>query len=477
MGRFEVDRKGLAKLLDGRGRAWVLCELVQNAWDADGVTRVDVEVERSYQSLTLRVTDDAPDGFADLAHAYTLFAESAKKGDPTKRGRFNLGEKLAVAIADKAVIMSTRGTVMFVDEQRMTSRARLKAGSCVTLTFAKFSKDDENALDTMARRLLVPAGINMTYRGKALRQRQPLSTFEWTLPTEVAGADGVMRPSQRKTKVEVYARNLDDDETATLYENGIPVVETGDTYHISVHQKIPLTMERDNVKPSYLKTVRALTLNAMHDQLQPAELTAPWVNAVISDPHVEASAVSTYLNAKYGAQRVAYDPQNPESVARAVAAGYTVIAGGSEAGDTWEKIRDNKLAPPAGQLFPPPKGVHMETIEPNDTERALAMYSMTIAYALIERSITVEFVNEPNASMLACYGGATLTYNVAKLGRSWFAKGPTPKVNSLLIHELGHEIEMNHLSEKYYHALTDLGAKLVDLALTSPALFEYTRPT
>lgn len=474
MGRFEVDRKGLAKLLDGRGRAWVLCELVQNAWDADGVTRVEVEVERSYQSLTLRVTDDAPDGFADLTHAYTMFAESAKKADPTKRGRFNLGEKLAVAIADKAVIMSTRGTVMFSGEERMTSRTKLKSGSCVTLTFAKFSKEDERELDAMAERLLVPADIVMTYRGRALTSRRPFRTFEWTLPTEVAGVDGIMRPTQRKTQVAVFETN---GAPARLYEHGIPVVETGDKYHISVGQKIPLTMERDNVRPSYLKLVRALTLNAMHSELEAVDLAQPWVNAVISDPHVEAPAVSTYLDAKYGEKRVAFDPKNPESVARAVAAGYTVISGGSEAGDTWEKIRDNKLALPAGQVFQPPKGVDMPSIEPNDSERALAMYSITIAHALIGRRINVDFVNEPNTSMLACYGGATLTYNVAKLGRAWFAKGPTPKVNSLLIHELGHEIEMNHLSEKYYHALTDLGAKLVELALTSPALFTYTLPT
>jgi 3-(3-hydroxy-phenyl)propionate hydroxylase len=31
---------------------------------------------------------------SDLTHAFTLFAESAKKGDAEKRGRFNLGEKL-----------------------------------------------------------------------------------------------------------------------------------------------------------------------------------------------------------------------------------------------------------------------------------------------------------------------------------------------------------------------------------------------
>lgn len=58
----------------------------------------------------LEVTDDSPEGFADLTHAYTLFAESAKKGDPLKRGPFNLGEKLVLAISDTVQIATTTGT-------------------------------------------------------------------------------------------------------------------------------------------------------------------------------------------------------------------------------------------------------------------------------------------------------------------------------------------------------------------------------
>jgi hypothetical protein len=34
--------------------------------------------------VLLEVTDDSPEGFADLTHAYTLFLESAKKGDPPR---------------------------------------------------------------------------------------------------------------------------------------------------------------------------------------------------------------------------------------------------------------------------------------------------------------------------------------------------------------------------------------------------------
>ena len=60
--------------------------------------------------------------------------------------------------------------------------------------------------------------------------------FEETLVTE-HGDD--LRPTKRKCRVEIYDPR--EGETATLYELGIPVVETGDRWDCSVLQKVPLT--------------------------------------------------------------------------------------------------------------------------------------------------------------------------------------------------------------------------------------------
>src|SRR5580765_1522266 len=90
---FDVDREGLAKLMERRGKAFVLHELVQNCLDTEA-TKIEIQVEALPMSRTLTrisVEDDDPEGFKDLRHAFTLFAESLKKGDPEKRGRFNLG--------------------------------------------------------------------------------------------------------------------------------------------------------------------------------------------------------------------------------------------------------------------------------------------------------------------------------------------------------------------------------------------------
>ncbi len=100
---FETDRKGLARLIERRGKSALILELISNACDADGTTTVDVKIEpeEGVPKAWVTVTDDAPDGFVDLRHAWTLFAESSRKGDAEKRGRFNLGEKLVLALCDE----------------------------------------------------------------------------------------------------------------------------------------------------------------------------------------------------------------------------------------------------------------------------------------------------------------------------------------------------------------------------------------
>jgi hypothetical protein len=68
---FDVDKEGLAKLVERRGKAFILHELLQNAWDCSGVTQVHVDLHpvEGRALVNLSVQDDHPDGFANLAHA------------------------------------------------------------------------------------------------------------------------------------------------------------------------------------------------------------------------------------------------------------------------------------------------------------------------------------------------------------------------------------------------------------------------
>ena len=197
---FDVDKSGLAKLMAGRSKAFVLYELLQNAWDQN-VTGVKVTLTpMPGQPVTeIVVEDDDPDGFSDLAHAYTLFAESHKKRNAERRGRFNLGEKLVLALANEAAIWTTKGGVRFDAEGRHPIRERRPAGSTIRVLIPMTREEHAEVYDA-AFTVICPAGIKTTINGTLLPERQPAAEFRATMPTVVANGDGVLRPTKRRNR-------------------------------------------------------------------------------------------------------------------------------------------------------------------------------------------------------------------------------------------------------------------------------------
>ena len=139
---FQTSKTGLAKIARRRGLAYVLLELVQNAWDT-GAKNVEVKFKPvdGRPAIDIFVTDDDPDGFKNLSHAWTLFAESDKKIDPQKRGKFNMGEKLVLAVCESAQRGAGRAGVIHVgfggfvvssrpSTRRLPSRLDLLGSEC-----------------------------------------------------------------------------------------------------------------------------------------------------------------------------------------------------------------------------------------------------------------------------------------------------------------------------------------------------------
>jgi hypothetical protein len=83
----------------------------------------------------------------------------------------------------------------------------------------------------------------------------------------------------------------------------------------------------------------------------------------------------------------------------------------------------------------------------------------------------VTFAREPHWPYGATYGKGRLTFNYSRCGAAFFENGASDDVNRLLIHEYAHHYESDHLSEGYYKALADLGARLARLALEDPDVF------
>ncbi len=125
---FSVDKAGLGRQAEEHSKGRLIGEIVQNGLDEDGVTKIDITLAlvagRPIADLT--VEDDSPEGFRDLTHAYTLFAQSYKRDNPEKRGQFNLGEKMVLAVCEAASISTTKGSVVFDPQEGRIEKPRQK---------------------------------------------------------------------------------------------------------------------------------------------------------------------------------------------------------------------------------------------------------------------------------------------------------------------------------------------------------------
>jgi hypothetical protein len=482
---FEVDVKGLRKLIAARGKEFLLFELFQNAADEAGVDRIDITLaymDDRRGRCRLRVEDNSPQGFHDISHAYTLFAESKKKGDATKRGRFNLGEKLVLALCEEATISSTTGEVVFRDGQRNDyPRRKRQAGTVFEATVLMTRPEHLRACQEMER-LVVPEGIILSFNGQVIQPRKPLTTFEATLPTVLADDEGVMRPTRRKTNVEVH------HGTGWLYEMGIPVVQVNDgsVYDINVMQKVPLNTDRDNVTPAYAREVRAQVVNATAHLLTAEDASEKWVDNAMEDKSITPEAVEKVMTKRFGEKRTVYDPSDPEANKIAVANGYTVIPPRAFSKGAWENIRSSGAALPSGQVTPSPKPYSQDPDAPTRPEypeekwtpgmRRIIAFTELMGQKLMGVQVRVILVSTMNAfSATYCRTGSgtgEFEFNVTRLGKAWFEQEPTAeKVLDLIIHEFGHHYEADHLSRDYYDALTKLGARMTRLALDRPEDF------
>lgn len=481
---FRVDKEGLAQILERKGKAFLVLELIQNSWDEDGVTRVDVKLNpvNGKSQSELIVTDDAPDGFKDLTHAYTLFAESNKKGIATKRGRYNLGEKLVLALCKEATIISTTGGYRFDKDGRHTLRKTRKSGSEFKGILKLTRKEHQDVCDAV-NTLLPPENIVTTFNEEEIVFMEPLQTTEATLQTELSDENGNIRRTKRKTLIEVHGGTDEEEIEGMLYEMGIPVVTTGDKWHINIMQKVPLNLDRDNVPPAYLRKIRSIALNLMATMMETEDSVAPWVQDAMEDENTTPETVDRIIKNRFGENVAIFDPSDPEANKKFQSRGGVILHGGTYTKSVWEKVKQSGNILPAGQITPSEKPFSDDPGAPSvryypkenwthDMIRVIS-YTKKIAECVIKDKIEVIMINDMGMNGGAAYGARRMYFNVARLGKAWFGKPliGNGSVLELIIHELGHEYSHDHLSSEYYAALCQIGSKLAYMVMENPKIF------
>lgn len=457
---FEVDRKGLAEIAKRRGMAFIVTEPIQNAWD-EATSRVDVELTpiAGVPKARLVVTDDSPDGFRDMADSYVMFRPSYKISDPEKRGRFNIGEKLLLAVADRARITSTTGSVIFSAKGRTAGRKKTEAGSILEATL-RMNRDELAEALAKARTLIppVPTYVN----GERLPTREPEREGRYALLTEIQGDEGGFRTTYLTTDVRIY-RAL-DGEAPHLYEMGIPVCEVSCPWHVEVMQKVPLTVDRASVSHGFQLTVERIAAELAADLMSEDDSRAGWVSTALGDMR-DDDAVREVVKRRFG-KAVTYDPSNPESNKLALDAGYKVVHGGELSGQAWASVRRAEALKPAGQVFDngrvetSPDGVPpVPRAEWDERMKRVAEYARAFAAHTCGQTPRVDFYKDAGLKFDAMCGMGGLAFNIgrARLKRA-VRHLDQHAIDEVLIHECAHFEVDDHLTHEFHRECCRIGA-------------------
>lgn len=479
-GWFEVDRDGLKQLMDGKPKHWIVRELVSNCFDEE-ITQCIVKVEWGMDHAgwaTIIVQDDAPQGFKRISDAFTLFGDTEKRSNPDVRGRFNMGDKMVIALAGFAEIVTTKGTVTFNGEGRRESRARKRfAGSLITLV-VRMTSDEAAEMIQQAKQYIVPSGVSYVVNGTVIPFRQPEHLIELTLPT-VLQIDNAMRPTARKTAVTLYRAWL---RPGILYEMGIPVQSIECPWDVNVQQKVPLGVDRDVVSDAYLAKIYAGVLNEVHETIEPGLSADTWVHTAMEHPTIQADAVRHVIKARFGEKAVVARPgEDLEAVSDAISDGYKVVYGPQMSAAEWENVRKATALPTASSLFPHGT-VAGEWVSPTPgmlevkalVERIAAVcfedrqrISIDVAFKRWPGGVNAQYSRTPFRSSDCPENRGTVTFNVKNLGEAWFDHGPTAAQIDLVTHELCHEFG-THTDRAYLDAITRLTGLLVMKVLIDP---------
>ncbi len=470
--RFEVDTKGMRALQAGR-EPWRLAkELVANCWDEPTATKCEVTLKSLESRKAQLVVYDDGIGFSKVSDAWTLMGDTAKRGEPTVRGRFNIGEKEILLVAISATVHTSGKVISFPKSGGRYIRDAIKPiqGTKIECVLPWGNRQVETTIAKL-KELLPPKGITYTVNGEAVPYREPTKVIEATLDTVLQESPAEpIRPTKRKTEIELYPTS-----NGMLYEMGIPIQPVQCPYLVNVCQKVPMPPNRDVVRDSYLQDIYKAILEATVDELPQEQAAETWVREAIEDKDISPETVKVAMNKRFGDKAVLWSSDTVANE-RAIDAGYEIVhprtlseAERKAMGNVGLTHSSDKF----GLDFATAK--YLDDNEWTDGMRNVARYTKMLARELLGIDARVAIYRMPSGYAAASWDNLTqtLSFNLSKLGKSFF-EAISPDVTGTILHELSH-IEGNGHDWQYKNSLAELSGKAVHLALEKPEQFKEAR--
>jgi hypothetical protein len=318
------------------------------------------------------------------------------------------------------------------------------------------------------------------FNNERIESRRARGKIEANLPTPLADGEGYLRNLDRDTTIKLFLPLI--DEKPWLYEMGIPVMELeDDKWHVDVQQKVPLSRDRDNVTPAYLRKVRAAVLNAKVDDLTEEDSTAGWVAAAAGAPEANDAALKTLVHKRWGGKEVVLPDRNDPGATNEATSKGAVVLNNAVTGGFRQRLKGLKdeagkplVALASKKYGTRCKGGLGEEI-PEDQwapeVRQYVQFIERVAPKLIDQHVHVRVIDEEGADFRGCmkWQSGTMTVNLG-----YHDSGDQQENYELFLHEMAHAYVHNndHLADRFYHTVTELGAKLAILALNEPELFD-----
>ena len=473
--RFEVSTEGMRDLHAGRPLWSLAKELVANSWDED-VTLCTVTIRKTsppeHNEVMEIIVEDDGAGFRDIDDAFTIMAPTLKRLNAVVRGRFNIGEKEILSVAEEGTVETVGTTIHFPKEggRKVTPNNRTK-GTVVSATIQRSWSEYDETIETL-REFLPPSNIMYTVNGVEAESRVSVGTTTGALQTVLASGIGQpIRYTTRKTPIDIY-KPLNG--TGHIYEMGITIQPIDMPYDVDIQQKVPMPPNRDTVTNAYLQDVYAEVLTVVAKDLEKSEASESWVQMGVEDQRTPDDTVELVMKAKLGPNAVLHSTDTFANE-NAHDAGKDIIHPRTLSKKERKRFQDVGLVSSKENYGLKVKGGGLEEVkEHSRTEdmEAVAKYAEWLGKKLLGFGITVRFVQMKAVAdnRIAQYGNRTLDFVSNRLGNKWFemANGvPTQAQTSLILHELAHEgfSKTPHTGE-YVHRIADLGAKATHIAMT-----------